>query len=187
MAHINLLPWREEERKRKKSEFFAIMGGTAILMAVVGLASHLYMASQISYHESRNSYLEGEIRKVEAKIKEISELEKKKEQLIARMRVIERLQSNRPEVVHMFDELVRLVPEGLFIQELTQKGSVLTLKGQTQSNARVSAFMRSLEESPWFTDPELDVISSKKAAAEQGLRDYTLNVKQAGTVAGEGE
>lgn len=180
MAHINLLPWREEERKRKKNEFFAIMGGTAMMMAVVGLATHVYMASEISYHESRNSYMEAEISKVDAKIKEISELEKKKEQLIARMRVIESLQSNRPEVVHMFDELVRLVPEGLFIQELLQKGSALTIKGQTQSNARVSAFMRSLEESPWFTTPALDVIISKQSV-EQGLRDYTLNVRQAGT------
>lgn len=183
MAHINLLPWREEERKRKKKEFFTILGGTAILMAVIGLATHVYMAGLIDYQESRNRYLDSEIRQVEAKIKEISDLEKQKEQLIARMRVIERLQSNRPEVVHMFDELVRLVPEGLYIQDLTQKGRELTIKGQTQSNARVSAFMRALEESAWFETPALNVISGQKAAG-QGLRDFTLNVKQAG-VAGE--
>jgi len=177
MAHINLLPWREEERQRKKKEFFAILGGTVILMAAIGLATHVFMEGMISYQEKRNLYLENEIRQVEVKIKEISELEKKKEQLIARMRVIERLQSNRPEVVHMFDELVRLVPEGLYIQDLTQKGNELTIKGQTQSNARVSAFMRALEDSPWFNTPALDVISSK-SAADKGLRNYTLKVKQ---------
>ncbi len=183
MARINLLPWREEERKRKKNEFFSILGGTAILMAVIGLATHVYIAGLIDYQESRNNYLDGEIRQVDAKIKEISELEKQKEQLIARMRVIERLQGNRPEVVHMFDELVRLVPEGLFISELTQKGNELTLKGQTQSNARVSAFMRALEESPWFDTPALNVISGQKSTG-QGLREFTLNVKQAVTAGG---
>lgn len=183
MAQINLLPWREEERKRKKQEFFTIMGGTAILMAVLGLATHVYVAGMIDYQERRNSYLNSEIRKVEAKIKEISELEKKKEQLIARMRVIESLQSNRPEVVHLFDELVRLVPEGLYLQSLTQKGRDLQIKGQTQSNARVSAFMRALDESIWFTTPALDVISGQRTTG-QGLRDFSLVVKQAAT---EGE
>lgn len=180
MAHINLLPWREEERTRKKHEFFSILAGTTILMAVFGLGSHVYMAGTIDYQESRNRYLDSEIRQVDAKIREIRELEKKKGQLISRMRVIESLQSNRPEVVHMFDELVRLVPEGLYIQSFVQKGSALTIKGQTQSNARVSAFMRALDESPWFSTPTLNVISGQKKISGEGLRDFTLNVKQAG-------
>lgn len=180
MAQINLLPWREEERTRKKNEFYSILGGTVVLMAVIGLAVHVYMAGMIDHQEKRNSYLQSEIRKVDAKIKEISDLEKKKEQLISRMRVIERLQSNRPEVVHIFDELVRLVPEGLYIQSFVQKGSALTIKGKTQSNARVSALMRALDESSWFASPSLDVISGQSKVAGQGLRDFTLNVKQAG-------
>ncbi len=178
MAQINLLPWREEERTRKKNEFYSILGGTVVLMAVIGLAVHVYMAGMIDYQESRNSYLQSEIRKVDAKIREIRDLEKKKEQLISRMRIIERLQSNRPEVVHLFDELVRLVPEGLLILELSQQGNNLMIRGQTQSNARVSAFMRALEDSPWFAAPSLNVISSPNSGG-QGLRAYSLNVKQA--------
>lgn len=183
MAQINLLPWREEERKRKKNEFYSIVAGAAILMGVIGLAVHVYVAGMIDYQASRNAYLQAEIKKVDEKIKEISELEAKKEQLISRMRIIESLQSNRPEVVHLFDELVRIVPEGLYIQIIEQKENTLTITGQAQSNARVSAFMRALEESPWFAAPALDVISTKQAGAVK-FREFTLVVKQSRT-AGE--
>ena len=181
MAQINLLPWREEERKRKKNEFYGIVAGAVTLMGVIGLATHMFIAGMIDYQNSRNTYLKSEITKVDAKIKEISELESKKEQLISRMRIIERLQSNRPEVVHMFDELVRIVPEGLYIQSVEQKGKDITVKGQAQSNARVSAFMRALEESAWFNSPALTVISTKQAGTVK-FREFTLKVKQSGTV-----
>jgi type IV pilus assembly protein PilN len=95
------------------------------------------------------------------------------------MRIIERLQSNRPEVVHLFDELIRVVPEGLYIQSLGQKGNILTIKGQAQSNARVSAFMRSLEESEWFTAPALNVISTKQSG-NVVIREFALQVTQSG-------
>jgi type IV pilus assembly protein PilN len=183
MARINLLPWREEERRRKKKEFYSIVAGTAVLMGVIGLATHVFIAGMIDYQASRNSFLQSEIKKVDAKIKEIQELETKKEQLISRMRIIERLQSNRPGVVHMFDELVRIVPEGLYLQSIEQKANNLTIKGQAQSNARVSAFMRSLEESKWFKEPALSVISTKQAGNVR-FREFTLQVKQSGT---EGE
>jgi len=185
MAHINLLPWREEERKRKRKEFYTVTAGVVLLMAVVGLATHLYVGGMIEYQIERNDLLKGEIKKVDAKIKEIKELEKKKEQLIARMRIIERLQGNRPEVVHIFDELARLVPEGLYINSLQQKGRHLTIKGMAQSNARVSAFMRSLEASKWFGSPSLNVISTKGNAGRR-YREFTLQVDQANPEA-EGE
>lgn len=180
MARINLLPWREEERKRKKKEFFGIVGGAAVLMTIIGLGTHLFIAGMIDYQASRNAFLQAEIKKVEAKIKEISELESKKEQLIARMRVIESLQSNRPEVVHLFDELVRIVPEGLYIQSIQQQGKDLTVKGRAQSNARVSAFMRGLEGSDWFDAPQLSVISTKQEKTGKS-REFSLTVKQSGT------
>lgn len=184
MAHINLLPWREEERKRKKKEFFSVTGAVVVMMAVVGLATHLYVAGMIDYQISRNDILKDEIKKVDAKIKEIQELEKKKEQLIARMRVIEQLQSNRPEVVHVFDELARIVPEGLYINSLEQKGRHLTIIGRAQSNARVSAFMRALEASDWFASPSLTVISTK-GQGTQKYREFTLQVNQATPEEGE--
>ena len=180
MAKINLLPWREEERKRKKKEFYVIVGGAAALMCIIGLATHLFIAGMIDYQASRNAFLQAEIKKVDAKIKEISELESKKEQLIARMRVIESLQSNRAEVVHLFDEMARLVPEGLYIKSIQQKGKDLTIKGQAQSNARVSAFMRGLEGSEWFDAPQLSVISTKQEKTGKS-REFSLTVKQSVT------
>lgn len=183
MAHINLLPWREEERRRKKKEFYSVVAGSAVLMAVIGLATHIFIAGMIDFQAARNEFLQAEIRMVDAKIKEIQELETKKEQLISRMRIIERLQSNRPEVVHLFDELIRVVPEGLYIQSLEQKAKKLTIKGQAQSNARVSAFMRALEESEWFTAPALNVISTKQSG-NVVIREFTLQVTQSGA-AGE--
>jgi type IV pilus assembly protein PilN len=183
MAHINLLPWREEERRRKKKQFYSIIAGSAVLMGVIGLATHIFVAGMIDFQAARNNFLQAEIRMVDAKIKEIQELESKKEQLISRMRIIERLQSNRPEVVHLFDEMIRLVPEGLYVQSIEQKANNLTIKGQAQSNARVSAFMRALEKSEWFTAPALNVISTKQTG-NVVIREFTLQVKQSAPVGG---
>lgn len=177
MAHINLLPWREEERKRKKKEFITITATASILMALVGLASYVFIAGMIDYQLSRNNYLKAEIKKVDDKIKEIADLEKKKEQLISRMKIIERLQGNRPEVVHMFDELVRVVPEGLYISSVTQRGRLITIEGSAQSNARVSALMRALEASDWFQSPSLSVISTTGKGGTK-YREFSLQVNQ---------
>lgn len=177
MAHINLLPWREELRKQKKKEFFTVIAGTAIVFGGVVLLVHMYIAGMISYQESRNDILRQEIKTVEGKIKEISELERQKEQLIARMRVIEELQSNRPEIVHLFDEIAKIVPEGLYISSMVQKGKTITIDGNAQSNARVSAFMRRLEASAWFAEPKLSVISTKVSGG-QTTREFSLLVAQ---------
>jgi len=179
MAHINLLPWREELRQQKKKEFLTIIGGIAVVFAGVVLVVHVYVAMIIDSQNSRNTLLKQEITIVENKIKEISELEKKKEQLIARMRVIEQLQSNRPEVVHLFDEIAKNVPEGMYIVSLKQRNRNVTIKGRAQSNARVSAFMRRLEASPWFENPKLDVIETAKAKGDiEKSRAFTLQVSQ---------
>lgn len=182
MAHINLLPWREELRQQRKKEFLTVVGGMAIVAAGLVMVAHIYVGLLIDAQETRNNILKQEIRRVEDKIKEISELEKKKEQLISRMRVIEQLQSNRPEAVHLFDEIARAVPEGLYLASLTQKGRTVIIKGKAQSNARVSAFMRSLEASPWFNEPKLDVISANTKAKDSAerSREFTLQVAQSG-------
>ncbi len=178
MAHINLLPWREELKKQKNKDYFTLMGLVIGLMLAGVAAVHLYMASIIENQNSRNSYLQREITAVEKKIKEIEDLDRQKEQLIARMQVIEQLQSNRPAIVHLFDEIAKLLPEGLYIESLVQKGAQITIKGRAQSNARVSALMRALEKSDWFDKPSLDVISSKKQG-EGKERSFTLMVLQA--------
>ncbi len=180
MAHINLLPWREELRQQRKKEFFTVIGGMAIVAAGLVLVVHVYVGLLIDAQEGRNNILKQEIRQVEDRIKEISELEKKKEQLISRMRVIEELQSNRPEAVHLFDEIARAVPEGLYLVSLMQNGRMVTINGKAQSNARVSAFMRSLEASSWFNEPKLDVISANKSAKDdvERSREFTLQVAQ---------
>ncbi|MCW8918258.1 MAG: PilN domain-containing protein [Gammaproteobacteria bacterium] len=177
MAHINLLPWREALRKQKKQDFFAVVAIFSGIMIAVVIAAHLYMASLIDNQIARNETLKREITQIDKKIKEIKDLENQKEQLIARMRVIEELQSNRPAIVRLFDELAKIIPEGLYIDSLVQKNGSITITGQAQSNARVSAFMRALEESAWFKQPSLEVISSKSAGARKA-REFTLRVSQ---------
>lgn len=177
MAHINLLPWREELRAQKKKEFLSILAGTTVAFGAVVLAVHMYMAGLIDYQESRNSRLQNEIKKVEQKIKEIENLERQKEQLIARMRVIEELQGNRPEIVHLFEEIAKVAPEGLYLESIKQEQRNVTITGKAQSNARVSAFMRQLEASKWFNTPNLNVIEATRKETER-MREFTLMVSQ---------
>ncbi len=181
MARINLLPWREELRNEKKREFGVAAGGSVLLMAGVVLFGHIQINGMIDHQESRNRYVQQQIKLVESKIREIRDIEKQKQQLIARMRVIERLQRNRPEVVHLFQELVELIPEGLHLSQLTQSESKITMKGQAQSNARVSSFMRALDSSDWFTKPKLDVIQSQSKGVDR-TRSFTMQVQQANPV-----
>lgn len=182
MAHINLLPWREELRKQRNVNFYTLVGSAAGLMLIIVAVIHLQIQSEIDHQNRRNSYLEQEIKIVESKIKKIKDLEKKKQQLISRMEIIERLQSNRPEVVHLFDELAHLVPDGLYMRTVSQKKRLLTIKGIAQSNARVSAFMRALDQSIWFDEPNLLVIKAEKQGFDRA-REFTLIVKQASQTA----
>lgn len=177
MARINLLPWRAELRKQRLREFMTAAGGSVVVMLLVIVYVHLHVTGLIDKQNARNHFLENQIEEVDAKIKEIKELEKQKQQLISRMKVIERLQRNRPEIVHLFDELVTAIPDGLYLTHLKQTESTLVIEGFAQSNARVSAFMRGLEASPWFKDPVLEVIQMSTSKKESD-RQFTLSVKQ---------
>lgn len=167
MARINLLPWRDELRKQKQQEFITLLGIFAVVAAVIVGLVHVYNTQLIDQQLSRNSYLEGEIAKLDKKIKEISELEKEKQRLLDRMRAIEQLQGNRPLIVRFFDELVNSLPEGVSVKKLSQQGTNITIEGVAQSNARVSSFMRNLESSEWLANPQLDII---QATDESGTR-----------------
>lgn len=166
MAKINLLPWRAERRARRQREFYSMLG----LAAAVGLALSFliwfYYSQQISGQNTRNQFLQGEITKVEGKIKEIEVLDKQKDRLLARKKVIEELQANRSQMVHLFDSLVRTIPDGVALAGIKQEGDILTLEGRSQSNARVSTYMRNLESSGWMTNPDLSIIEAK--AEEKG-------------------
>lgn len=179
MAHINLLPWREELRREQQRQFLTIMGLSVILMGLIILAVHLRIAGMIDHQESRNRFLQGEISKVEKQIKEINQLEEDKRRLLARMEIIQQLQRNRPEVVHLFDEIARIIPDGVHLETMKQSGKNLVLNGVAQSNARVSAFMRNIEGSDWLANPRLEIIEKKgKGDQRDSSRSFVLHLSQ---------
>lgn len=178
MAHINLLPWREERRKEQLRQFLTMLGLSVVLMLLVILAVHLQYSRMISAQESRNNFLKSEIASVEKQIREINNISKEKKRLLARMEVIQQLQRNRPGIVHLFEEMVKVIPEGAHITSLTQNGKNLTINGIAQSNARVSAYMRNIDGSPWLTKPQLNIIEKKGAKKTNGGRDFILRAEQ---------
>lgn len=177
MARINLLPWREERRRQQRTEYFAILGITAAAALIVWGIIHFYYAERIAYQQERNNYLGVEISKLDRQIKEIEELEKEKARLIARMKAIEALQTSRPIIVHLFDELVDTLPEGLYLTEVAQKGTAITVKGVAESNARVSGFMRNIEKSVWLGNPKLQIIQTGEVTGRR-LANFTLTAQQ---------
>jgi len=175
MAKINLLPWRQESRKEQQRQFLTILGLSVVLVVVGILAVHLQYSRMIGVQESRNAYLNRQIDKVKAQIKEIDELASKKERLLARMDIIQQLQRNRPEIVRLFDELVRILPEGVHLSSLQQKKRNLQMIGIAQSNARVSALMRNIDQSDWLAEPKLEIIEVGK---KEGAREFSLRAMQ---------
>ena len=175
MARINLLPWRAERRKQRQKEFAAMVGASAIVAVVLAFALVSYYNAQISGQEERNTFLRAQITQVDAQIAEIQALDEKKSKLLARKEVIEQLQANRSKMVHLFDSLVRTIPDGVVLTTVKQEGDKLTLTGRSQSNARVSTYMRMLENAGWMTKPELSIIEARDG--EPGMPyTFTLSV-----------
>jgi type IV pilus assembly protein PilN len=161
MAKINLLPWRAERRAQRQKEFYGMLGLAAAAGILLSFLIWFYYGQQISGQNTRNQFLEQEIVKVKAQNEEIKTLGKQKDRLLARKKVIEQLQANRSQMVHLFDSLVRTIPDGVALASIKQEGEILTLEGRAQSNARVSAYMRNLEGSGWMTNPDLSIIEAK--------------------------
>lgn len=177
MAHINLLPWREERRAAKQKRFVTAMAAAVVMTAlVIGLIWYGY-SSAVAHQNDRNERLRSEIRILDKKITEIRELEKLKGQLLARMEVVENLQASRSAPVNFFNELAKTLPEGIYLSSVAMAGESITIVGSAQSNARVSAYMRALEASPWLTKPELVVIKTQAKGAVRSSH-FTLRVKQ---------
>ncbi len=173
MAQINLLPWRETLRKEKQREFISITVFAAALTAVIVGFVHIHMSGAIEYQERRNKYLENEIKILDGKIKEIKQLESTKKALLERMNVIQNLQAKRPGIVHLFDEFVHTLPEGLYLTNVTQKGDRLNIKGKAESNARISAYMRNIDASDWLKKATLKEIRTKGI-----IRVFSLSATQ---------
>jgi type IV pilus assembly protein PilN len=161
MARINLLPWREERRKQRQKEFGVMLAGSALGAVLLAFLIVSFYKGQISGQNERNAYLHDRITEVDQQIKEIDELDKKKAKLLARKEVIEQLQANRSQMVHLFDSLVRTIPDGAILTSIKQDEQILTLQGRAQSNARVSTYLRNLEGSGWMTNPDLSIIEAK--------------------------
>ena len=177
ITSINLLPWREELRQEQRKQFGMMAVMTAILAAAIWGLIHFQMQSKIDYQLSRNNFMNNEIKKLDDEIKEIRELQKVRRSLIERMEVIQDLQASRPSIVHLFTEIVSSVPNGVYLESLTQTGSNLLINGEAESNARVSTYMRNLSASDWLKDPNLTVIEIEDITVNR-ISTFTLTVKQ---------
>lgn len=175
-ARINLMPWRLERRKLREREFYAMLGAAVVVGILIALGGIMYMKGQIETQQARNQYLDREIAKLNEQISEIERLEERRRQLIARKEVIERLQANRTQVVHVFDELVRTIPEGVRLSAIRHSAGQLTLEGYAQSQQRVSTYMRRLDSSEWLTQPDLNIIEARGEDANSRF-NFTLRVR----------
>ena len=178
MARINLLPWRAERRKQRQQDFIKMVGVSVIAAIALAFLIISYHNGQIDGQKERNAYLEQQITEVDAAITEIEKLDEQKARLLARKEVIEELQANRSQMVHLFDSLVRTIPDGVVLTAIKQDSQTLTLDGRAQSNARVSTYLRNLEGSGWMSNPDLSIIEA--AGDDKALPyQFTLSVKLA--------
>ena len=167
MPSINLLPWREEERKQRQRDFGVAAAGAIVAGVAVVMASVFFYSQRIDAQQDRNQRLTDEIAELEKSITEIDGLERQKERLLARMEIIEQLQKSRPEIVHLFDELTRQLPEGVYLTGMKQTGSRVEIRGVAQSSTRVSALMRQIDASEWMGDPEVERVETKQSGASR--------------------
>jgi type IV pilus assembly protein PilN len=173
MPRINLLPWREQERKIRRREFMVAACGAIVAAAVFVGGGKLVYSSWTDSQTEKNNLLKKEIVKLDSQIADIQDLETRKQRLVARMEIIEKLQRKRPEIVHLFDEIVKTVPDGIYLTAIKQSGNRLEIHGIAQSSTRVSTFMRNIDSSVWMDNPVLQVVESAKDSPTGGS-NFTL-------------
>lgn len=176
MVKINLLDWRQELREKRRKRFFAVLVLSALAAALTVLAGVGVLNERVDHQKARNDLLRREIAELDKQIVEIQELEKVKSNLLARMRVIEKLQATRSAMVHFFDEIVNTLPEGVYLTSLKQTGDDVALEGIAESNGRISTYMKNLEASQWFSDPNLNIIRTVERDRRR-QSEFTLHVK----------
>jgi type IV pilus assembly protein PilN len=180
MPRINLLPWREGQRKERKLAFLVSLGIAALAAGVTAFAAYLLYGSMIEGQEHRNAELRVQIKTLDKQIEEINSLESEKQKFIARMEIIEKLQRSRPEIVHVFDEIVHTLPEGVYLTAVKQSGNKVKFDGIAQSSTRVSSFMRNIDGSQWLRNPELLVVQTVKGSGPGS--SFTLTADQVSNV-----
>ncbi len=177
MPRINLLPWREELRKERQKNFSLSAVAAVVLGAGVWFLYSNHVEGNIEYQHARNEFLKKEIALLDEQIAEIIDLEAQKEKLLARMKIIEELQKSRPQIVHLFDELVKTLPEGVYLTSIVQNGTRLEIKGVAQSSSRISSYMRNIDGSDWLGDPDLGVVEVADDGRRRNAR-FTLFANQ---------
>jgi len=175
MARINLLPWREERRKARQTQFNILTGMAAAAGAFVVFLMYLWMSKAISDQNARNAFMTQQITFEDHQIEKIKGLQDTKQALLARMQIIQQLQQSRPVVVHLLDQLVKTLPSGVYLTSVTESGDNLTLEGIADSSARISTYLRNIDASPWLGDPNLQVVS--KDPSRSGAQHFSITTK----------
>jgi len=176
MPRINLLPWRDQQRTERKKAFGVGMAGAGLAAAAVAGAGFLLMNQMVDAQQNRNARLREEIKVLDKQIEQINSLEQQKQQFIARMQIIEKLQRSRPEIVHVFDTFVKTIPDGTYLTSITQTGAQFKIQGVAQSSTRVATFMKALDASEWLDFQDLEIVASAKGNATGS--DFTVIAKQ---------
>lgn len=187
MPHINLLPWREERRQERQQQFFTAVIAGVIAAAVIAYGVISFVNGLMDEQNNRNAFIKKEIALLDRQIKEIATLEAERAKLLARIQVIQQLQASRPKVVKVLDAIVRAVPDGVHLNSAKRTGNSLVFNGVAQSNARVSVFMRQLDENAEFTDDAVLNIVKRSSTNDNAIRTFTLGVKESALKVGDGE
>ena len=180
MPRINLLPWREEQRTLRRNQFFVALGGTVGVAAIILVLGYITFNTVVDNQQKRNDFLKAEITSLDKRIEAIIDLEEKKDNLLERMEIIEQLQRSRPGIVHVFEELVKTLPDGVYLTSVKQNGDRLEIAGSAESNTRVSALMRNIDQSEWLTKPDLEVVEVRadQDAAGNRASQFTVFAQQ---------
>lgn len=178
MARINLLPWREQLREERKKQFLSILVLVVIAAGLLVFLGDRTLDAKTSHQNARNEFLRKEIRLLDARIKEIDQLQAERTQLLDRMKIIQDLQGNRPIIVRVFDEMVRTLPDGVHFTSVNMKGSLVGIKGGAESNSRVSNLMRQMDASDWLTAPNLTAVKAVTQGALEQANEFEMSVRQ---------